>query len=164
MTLLLKAKWSSVCLPLQDLFCNCIASLGNIETGRNVSLGVLLLIWLPGSSIGVQNDKSKHYSQCNGCFSNTLANEALWFKVSHLIIVKHENIFCSPNNLLHRYRTCTHLFTQCVFSFTFLFLSRVLLLIVNASARKNWSQLLFTYLCLCYSKASWHLLRYELRY
>lgn len=73
MALLLKSKWSSVCLPLKDLFCNCITSLRNIETGRNASLGVLLVIWLPGSSLSVQKDSSKHYSQCRGCFPNTLA-------------------------------------------------------------------------------------------
>lgn len=99
MTLLLKAKWSSVCLLLQDLFCKCITLLRNIETGRNVSLGVLLLIWLPGSSISVQKDKSKHYSQCRGCFSNTLANEGLWLRASHLIIVN----LRMYNNLSYRY-------------------------------------------------------------
>lgn len=34
----------------------------NTETGRNVSLGVLLLIRLPGSSVSVQRDKLERYS------------------------------------------------------------------------------------------------------
>lgn len=87
MTLLLKAKRSAACLPLQDLFCSGITSLRNIETGSKESLGVLLLIWLPGSTVSALKDKWRHYSHCHGCFSNTRANEGLWLKASHLLIV-----------------------------------------------------------------------------
>lgn len=73
-TLLLKAKWSSMYLLLQDLFCICITLLRNIETGRTVSLGAVWLIWLPGSSVSVQDG---FYSQQNRCFFNTPAKKGL---------------------------------------------------------------------------------------
>lgn len=49
-------KQSQWCWRCRVCLCKCIP-LPSIETGGNVSPGVLLLTWLPGSSAFVQEDK-----------------------------------------------------------------------------------------------------------